>query len=121
LHNGGLNPKTNFTNAHVYENDLVYVFGPKCVLKLVNPLIHVDTKHDLKKLHWQIYSVVMPNNNDFTFWLVKGYIAHEKGHEINWAKVIASTARKKAQRKNVGRIKSGSMELLDLRVATAST
>jgi hypothetical protein len=31
LHNKGLNPKTNFTNAHVCENDLVKVFGLKCI------------------------------------------------------------------------------------------
>jgi hypothetical protein len=53
-------------------------------------------------------------NEDFTFWLVKIYIAHEKGHEINWAKVVASTTREKVWRRNVGKIKNGRMELLDL-------
>jgi hypothetical protein len=38
----------------------------------------------------------MPTNNDFTLWLVKGYIAHEKGHEINWVKVAPLIAIKKA-------------------------
>jgi hypothetical protein len=51
LHNGGLNPKTNLTSAYVCENDLVEVFGLKCILKLTNTLIHANTKHDLKKLH----------------------------------------------------------------------
>jgi len=51
--------------------------------------------------------------------LVKGYIAHEKGHEINWAKATTSIARKKARRRNVGIIKSGSMELLDLSATKA--
>ncbi len=57
LHNGGLNPKTNLTSAHVCENDLVEVFGLKCISKLTNPLIHANTKHDLKKLHCQIYGM----------------------------------------------------------------
>ncbi len=52
--------------------------------------------HDLKKLHYQIYGITMPTNNDFALWLVKGYIAHEKGHEINWVKVAPLIAIKKA-------------------------
>jgi hypothetical protein len=51
--------------------------------------------------------------------LVKGYIAHEKGHEINWAKATTSIARKKARRRNVGRLKNGSMELSDLNATKA--
>jgi hypothetical protein len=51
LHNKSLNPKINLTNAHVCDNDLVKVFGLKCILKLINPLIHANSKHDLKKLH----------------------------------------------------------------------
>jgi hypothetical protein len=44
LHNGGLNPKTNFTSVHVCENDMVEVFGLYCILKRTNPLIHANTK-----------------------------------------------------------------------------
>jgi hypothetical protein len=87
----------------------------------MNPLIHVNIKHDLKKLHWQIYGVATPTNNDFTLWLVKGYIAHEKGHEINWAKATTLTTRKKAWRRNVGKNKNGIMELLDLNATKTST
>jgi hypothetical protein len=36
LHNGGLNPKKNLIDPHVCENDLVEVFGLKCILKLTN-------------------------------------------------------------------------------------
>jgi hypothetical protein len=53
--------------------------------------------------------------------LVKGDIAHEKGHEINWAKATTLIATEKVQRRNVVRIKSGSMELLDLSAAKTST
>ncbi len=62
----------------------------------------------------------MPTNDDFTLWLVKIYIAHEKGHEINWAKVVASTTRDKVLRRNVWKIKNGRMELSDLSTIKAS-
>jgi hypothetical protein len=75
LHIEGLNLEIKFTNAHVNDNDLVEVFGPKCIFKVTNPFIHADTKHELKKLHWQIYGVAMPTNNNFILWLIKGYIA----------------------------------------------
>jgi hypothetical protein len=90
-----LNPKTKFINVHVYEEDLLEVFGPKCSLKLTNPLLHVEKKLKLKRLHWQIYGVPTLNNNDFMLWLMKGYITQEKCYEINWAKTIASTINEK--------------------------
>jgi hypothetical protein len=31
-------------------------------------------------------------------WIVHGYIAHTKGHSINWAKVTESTSKEKARR-----------------------
>ncbi len=46
-----MNPKIKFTSVHVNESDLMEVFGPKCGYKLINQLLHVDTKQDLKKLH----------------------------------------------------------------------
>jgi hypothetical protein len=83
LHNKGLNPKTYLTTMHVCDEDLIKVFGPKCSYKFTNPFIHVDTKCELKTLHWQIYGSTTPTNNDFMLWLVRGYIAQEKGVKIN--------------------------------------
>jgi len=54
-------------------------------------------------------------------WLVRGYIAQVKGVEINWAKVVASIAREKAQRKDVGKLKNGSIDLLILSGGEAIT
>lgn len=45
---------------------------------------------------------------------MKRYIAQKKGHEVNWAKTTTSIAQEKAQRKEVGKLKSGSLELSDL-------
>jgi DNA gyrase/topoisomerase IV subunit B len=94
-----LNPKTKLTNVHVYKEDLLEVFGTRCSLKLTNPLFHVETKLHLKRLHWQIYGVPTLNNNDFMLWLMKGSITQEKIYEINWAKTIASTTKKRVQKK----------------------
>jgi hypothetical protein len=40
----------------------------------------------------------------------------EKGYEINWVKAIASTTKEKVRRKKVGRLKNGSLEVLDFNV-----
>ncbi len=96
-----MNPKTKLTNVHVCKEDLLEVFGPKCSLKMMNPLFHVETKLNLKRLHWQIYGVHTLNNNDFMLWLMKGYITQEKGYEINWVKTIALTTKEKVQRKEM--------------------
>jgi hypothetical protein len=46
-------------------------------------------------------------------WFVRGYIAQEKGKNINWARAVALITRKKARREKVHILKSGgSMELL---------
>jgi len=42
-------------------------------------------------------------NNEFYLWLIKGYIAQEKGIELNWVKVATSTAREKFKRKEITR------------------
>jgi hypothetical protein len=54
-------------------------------------------------------------------WLVRGYIAQVKGIEINWAKIVPSIAKKKAQRKDVGKLKNGSIYLLILSGGEATT
>jgi hypothetical protein len=41
LSDKGLNPKIRLTKVHVYEEDLLEVFGPKCNFKLTIPLLHV--------------------------------------------------------------------------------
>jgi hypothetical protein len=65
LHNKGLKPKTDLTNVHVCDDNLIEVFGPKCNYKLTNPFIHANIKCELTKLHWQIYGSTTPTNNDF--------------------------------------------------------
>jgi len=38
-------------------------------------------------------------NNEFNVWFVRGYIVHEKGENINWARAVASTTRGKPEEK----------------------
>ncbi len=44
------------------------------------------------------------------------HLMQEKGYEINWVKAIASTTKEKVRRKKVGRLKNGSLEVLDFNV-----
>jgi hypothetical protein len=121
LYNKSLNPKINLTNVHVCDEDLMEVFGLNCSYKLINPFIHVDIKCELKKLHWQIYGSTTPTNNDFVLWFMKGYIAQKKGIKINWEKTTTSITRERAQRRNVGRFKSGSIALSYVNGGKATT
>ncbi len=43
----------------------------------------------------------------------KIYIAQEKGYEINWTKVRTSTTKEKVHKINVGKLKNGSMDLIN--------
>jgi hypothetical protein len=49
LSNNGLNLKIDFTQKYVIKSDLAKVFGPKPIFKLIDLLIHDNTK-ELKKL-----------------------------------------------------------------------
>ncbi len=40
-------------------------------------------------------------NNELIMWFVKGYVAQEKGIDINWAKVITFTAKEKLRREEI--------------------
>ncbi len=62
LSSKGYNPKIELTSEYVTKGDLVEVFGPKCNFKLTNPLIHAETKHELKKIHYKIYGVPQLTN-----------------------------------------------------------
>jgi hypothetical protein len=42
------------------------------------------------------------------------HLVQEKGYEINWVKIVALTTKEKVWKKEVGRLKSGSLEVSDL-------
>lgn len=46
-----------------------------------------------------MHIVMALTNNKFYLWFVKGYIAHEKGIKINWAKITTSIIKEKVQKK----------------------
>ncbi len=39
--------------------------------------------------------------NDFTRWIIKGFIAQEKGYELNWSITITWTTRKKGHKVDI--------------------
>jgi hypothetical protein len=48
---------------------------------------------------WQMFGTPHVTNNEFNVWFVRGYVVHEKGENINWARAVASTARGKPEEK----------------------
>jgi len=92
LRNKGFNPRTQITNVHVIDEDIVKVFGESRVLKTINFNLDPNTKLELFCLYSQCYGTTNVTNNEFYLWFVKGYILQEKGIDVNWAKLTVSTA-----------------------------
>jgi len=51
----------------------------------------------LEKLYWKIYGIGHITNNELCSWMIKGWIAENKGNVVNWAKVIIGTTQEKAR------------------------
>jgi hypothetical protein len=81
LPNKGLNPKTDLKAEHVAEAEIAKNFGGKGVkpFKTTNVMLHPATKNALLSLCWKIYGTAVVANNEFMAWIVKGFIAEEKG------------------------------------------
>jgi hypothetical protein len=108
LPNEGLNPKLDLTLDHVTEADIAEVFGGKGVkpFKATNVMLHPATKSALLSLCWKIYGTAVLANNEFMAWIVKGFVAEQKGDvKINWAVAAASTAIEKKRRDAVERVR----------------
>jgi hypothetical protein len=50
----------------------------------------------MEDIYWRVFRTNIVTNNEIPTWIVHGFIARSKGHPINWAKVVKSTAKKKA-------------------------
>ncbi len=45
----------------------------------------------MEVIYYKLFGTSIITNNDMPKWIVHGYIAHTKGHLINWAKAAEST------------------------------
>jgi hypothetical protein len=119
LPNEGLNPKLDLTLDHVTEANIVEVFGGKGVkpFKATNVMLHPATISAFLSLCWKIYGTTVLENNEFMAWIVKGFVAEQKGDiKINWAVAIASKAIEKKRRDAVerARVAGSTVNSLDL-------
>jgi hypothetical protein len=67
----------------VIEAYIIEVFGESTVLKTTHSNLDPNTKLELLCLYSQCYGHNNVTNNEFYLWLIKGYIAQEKGIEVN--------------------------------------
>ncbi len=50
-------------------------------------------------MNWYlIYGTFVIMINDFTRWIIKGFIAHEKGYEMNWSITTTWTTKDKGHK-----------------------
>jgi hypothetical protein len=100
--NKGFNPKTQITNVHVTDEDIVEVFGESQVLRTINLNLDPNTRLKLLCLYSQCYGIT---NNEFYLWFVKGYIVQEKGINVNCAKATTFTTIEKLKREEIAKWK----------------
>lgn len=87
------------------DADIMEVFGKFKILRFINPTLDPATKLEFLCLYSKCYGHSNVNNNEFYLWFVKGYIVQEKGLDINWAKVVASTTREKFRKEEIAKWK----------------
>jgi hypothetical protein len=106
-----MNPRLDLALEHVCEANLEEVFEKVAKFRTTNNKLHLETKKKLFSLYAKIYRTPHVTNNDFMSWVVKGYIEGMKGHNINWAKVIAYTTREKAWKESTKNMQKTSIKL----------
>jgi uridylate kinase len=67
LSNEGLNPKVDLIINHIYESNVVEVFGGKVIkpFKTTNTMLHLVAKMALFSLYWRIYRSAVLRYNKF--------------------------------------------------------
>jgi hypothetical protein len=103
----GLNPKCDIIANEVSEADIKEVLGKVVKFKITNTQLHANTKKDLLHLCSHIYDMSNVTNNELMSWAMKGYIAQMKGCDVNWARAATLTAKEKACRLVVEKLRSG--------------
>jgi hypothetical protein len=85
----------------VTDANIMEVFKEVKVLRITNLALDPTTKLELLRLYAQCYGHNNVTKNELFLWFVKGYIAQEKGIDINWAKVATSTAKEKLRKEEI--------------------
>jgi hypothetical protein len=91
----GLDPKHDLTNEHVTIANIAAIFGNVNTFKTTNPFLSPDARKEIETLYWKIYGTGHITNNELMVWFVKGWLVEWNGHPINWATIVAATAKEK--------------------------
>jgi hypothetical protein len=93
----GLDPKGEITDKYVTSTDIAGIFGNVHKFNITNPLLIKEQRKQLEKLYWKIYGISHITNNELHLWMIKGWIAENKGNVVNWTEAAIGTAQEKAQ------------------------
>jgi hypothetical protein len=83
------------TNEQITTTNIAKVFGNVKVFKTTNPFLLLVANKEIKTLYWKINGFAHIINNELMLWFIKGWIAKQKGHLVNWAIVVATTTKEK--------------------------
>ncbi len=67
----------------------------------------------MEKLYWKIYGIGHITNNELYAWMIKGWIAENKGNVVNWAEGIVAIVQKKTLHVRLGSLLRAPGEKLD--------
>ncbi len=61
----------------------------------------------MEHLYWKIYGSGHITNNELYLWFVKGWIAKNEGHPVNWVEAAAIITQEKSQQMTSGSLSRG--------------
>jgi hypothetical protein len=87
----GLNPKLATDMTFVTAEKIEEIWGKCTGFRLTSTTLKPETRKELLDMYCKIYGKREVTNKEFMAWMVKGYIAEQIGHSIDWASTAAAT------------------------------
>ncbi len=91
-----MNPKYDLANEHAIGEECSFLFGGSKKVKSNSFVLKVEDKAAMVGIYWRVFGTNIIINNEVLAWIMPSFIAHSKGHPINWAKMTKSITKEKA-------------------------
>lgn len=88
----GLNPKLATDMLCVTPEKIEEIWGKCTAYRVTSTSLKPETRRELLDLYSKIYGKREVTNKEFMAWMVKGHIAEQMGHPVDWASAAAATS-----------------------------
>jgi hypothetical protein len=94
----GLNPKLATNMVFVTVEKIEEIWGKCTGFRVTSTTLKPETWRELLDLYYKKYGKREVTNKEFMAWMVKGYIAEQMGHSVDWASAATATSNLVASR-----------------------